>query len=574
MAGLINLGLGLSAAGGAIAQTAGHMALEEQKSQLDNNRLRLADSLLGAREHVARVETGQIAEGTSKKLSLIPQQVSIDTYLKSAGYANGLKDFGYDAPDEGGGSAAAAIPSSAGASSPTAAAAARPTFSDITLSPEGEINQPSASQPGSQQTPSNAPVITPIGGKGKVLGIPLPPGWTPQMAKLAGPDAITKAWAEFSKPGNLRPGSSLTYFDFATGKVRELYQQPNTPMGQLYDPESRSFVEIGNADAAIRKPKAIEAEIERQTHSANLAADDEHTMVPSYDATTGTTTQITRAEALRRSKGGADIVSPPAGSGPTQGAASPADGAFKMRDGSVIPPPPKVTNRVGGLQAEPSAAQKATQAIYSETIKGWNDAILPAAQAEQRFLAMAEALKSFQSGAWATAKVAIGRQLVASGLMTRAGVEELTAADPAKAQIIIKNNFGAALSVLGSSKLGRITQNEIFALQENLSNPKLEPEANLEISAQGVGIARFQQALANGWNTALNMGYNDPLTYQQEFMAANPLQKYIDQAKKEIGPLKGMPGNKGGGVDFGPAPPGIDPEDWKHSTAEQRALWK
>lgn len=38
-------------------------------------------------------------------------------------------------------------------------------------------------------------------------------------------------------------------------------------------------------------------------------------------------------------------------------------------------------------------------------------------------------------------------------------------------------------------------------------------------------------------------------------------------------PITTTPG-KGASADIGPPPPGIDPEDWKHSTPEQRLLWK
>ena len=144
-----------------------------------------------------------------------------------------------------------------------------------------------------------------------------------------------------------------------------------------------------------------------------------------------------------------------------------------------------------------------------------------------------------QSGAWATAKADIGKNLIAAGVPTDT-VNDILNTDPAKAEIIMKNNFGASLSTLSASKLGRITQNEIFAMQKNLANPDLQPEANLAIIGQGIGIARFQQHLANDWNQAIQLGYSDPATYQQAWIKANPLQKFIDDATKEIGPLKGM----------------------------------
>lgn len=62
-----DIGAGLSALGGAVAQTAGSAALEAQKADLDNQRIALADQLAGAREHVGRVETGLINQQAADK---------------------------------------------------------------------------------------------------------------------------------------------------------------------------------------------------------------------------------------------------------------------------------------------------------------------------------------------------------------------------------------------------------------------------------------------------------------------------------------------------------------------------
>ncbi len=539
--GLINIGAGISAVGESIARTAGIAALEEQRSQLETQKITLASQLAGQQYDVQ-----------AKRLALIPQQASIDAYLKATGYSGGLADFGMGGSSPADGAASPQPSSGAPATSPAAGSGGGAPVPAATGQPSTDQAAPSSQ--------TRAPVI--VDKSGKALGIALPPGMTAQQAAILGPAKLSEIWEKWSSPEAVRPGAALTYFNFSTGKQETLYQQPEMPKGTLYDQATNSIVQVRGGTAAIEASAGAESrgksqgelpaeltkigatgEQARTTAGFQKGLDVATDLVPSYDPATQTTTMVTKAEALARTKEGKGVTAPP-----VSGAAAPSqgnigqqnDGSFKTTDGTTIPAPPKTAATSGGFQSAPSEAQKATQSTYPEIIKGWQESVQPAAQAEQRFTAMADALKATQSGAWASTKAEIGRQLIAAG-MSADTVKNLTNIDdPAQAQIVLKNNFGAALSELGASKLGRITQNEIFALQKNLSNPDLEPGANLAIIAQGIGIARFQQHLANDWNTAIRMGYADPLTYQEQWMKANPLQKFIDGAAKEIGPLKGM----------------------------------
>jgi hypothetical protein len=58
---LINFGAGLSAMGSSVAQFAGNAAMTEQKAMLERQQALLADQLATAREHLGRVEAGDIA---------------------------------------------------------------------------------------------------------------------------------------------------------------------------------------------------------------------------------------------------------------------------------------------------------------------------------------------------------------------------------------------------------------------------------------------------------------------------------------------------------------------------------
>lgn len=84
--GLINLGAGLSAFGGAIAETAGHLALEQQKSDLERQALTLSSQLASERQHQQNVESGLPLDVAAKRLSLgISQARYNDLYGGDAG---------------------------------------------------------------------------------------------------------------------------------------------------------------------------------------------------------------------------------------------------------------------------------------------------------------------------------------------------------------------------------------------------------------------------------------------------------------------------------------------------------
>lgn len=547
---------GLSAMGASISSQAGAQGLEFMREQLEEQKLRLADQLAG----------GQY-DRQGKAAALVPQLQSIDKYLKMTGHAGGLADFGISpnvAPATG-----TAAPG--GQSSPSAAPQGKGLINSPASAPSAPDAAPQSSDSGGGSSagrdafPNGAPVVTPVGGKGKVLGLALPPGWTMEQAQIAGPAALAAAWEKWSTPQNVRSNAAITFFDFATGTQKSLYQQPDAPKGTLFDPSTKSFVKIGNADAAIagaaydeakgKAQGALPAELTkigatgaqtRETEGFKKGLDVATDLVPSYDPVTEVTTMVTKAEALKAARGGTGIKAPPAMGGDTviNTAGKPGvqkDGSYKTPSGTIIPPAPKLPAPEGGFQAAPSAADKATQETYAPIIKSWQDSVTPSVMAEQRFQAIAQAMKATETGAWASIKQDIAHSLMAHGVISADTAKSLLGADVGEAQIILKNNFGTALNTLSAARLGRITQNEIFAMQKNLPAIGNQPEANMAMIAQGIGTSRFQQALANDWNIARQRGYADPLTYEAEWVKANPLQGFIDNAQKEVGSLKGMP---------------------------------
>lgn len=182
--GMINIGAGLSALGSSVADTAGHMAIEQQKSNLETQKLQLADQLAGARAWSAPGVAESVAVG---KIGLEQKQAQAVAFQKLMG--------------EGGPGAPA---SSSGAS----AANTQPTTatSDATSS----SSAPSTSSEGSQSSAVQAP------------GLPqgfdvIPATVKTQMFNanaLGGPAAGLKVYSDWVEQQNKvfdqREGSRLT----------------------------------------------------------------------------------------------------------------------------------------------------------------------------------------------------------------------------------------------------------------------------------------------------------------------------------------------------------------------------
>lgn len=169
----------------------------------------------------------------------------------------------------------------------------------------------------------------------------------------------------------------------------------------------------------------------------------------------------------------------------------------------------------------------------------WADAMPSNTIAEQRALAIADALKATQSGHWAEEKADIAAKLKAIGLGGLASSQVF--GDPAAVQTALKDNFAATLEQIRAFT-SRPAAVEVTLASKNFANPNLQPEANLKIIAQTVGTMRWDRAMMSDWAEAKKLGWQDPQDYQRAWIAKNPIQPYIEKVTKEIGPLKGMKG--------------------------------
>jgi hypothetical protein len=112
--------------------------------------------------------------------------------------------------------------------------------------------------------------------------------------------------------------------------------------------------------------------------------------------------------------------------------------------------------------------------------------------------------------------------------------------DPGEVQQLIKDNFAASLATMKATGLTRWTQQELSSTSTNFANPNLQPIASFNIIAQDLGKLNQADALTQAWSIARKDGWSDPNSFAEKWYRANPLQSFVDRAKVQIGPFKGM----------------------------------
>jgi hypothetical protein len=218
--------------------------------------------------------------------------------------------------------------------------------------------------------------------------------------------------------------------------------------------------------------------------------------------------------------------------GPLSAPALPSGKPIVTEQGTTIPPATEQApiNRAG-------AYLKDALPEWSKTETAWSAALPNLSAADVQMNAIADALKKTQSGSFATDKADIAAKLKAVGIELPASVW----GDPAQVQIALKNNAVGTLNTLKGTT-SRFTQMEFDRISKALANPDLQPEAALSILSESLGQIHSGMAQANDWAAAKQAGWQNPIDFQRAWTKANPTQKFVDQAKAQIGPLKGMPG--------------------------------
>jgi hypothetical protein len=231
-----------------------------------------------------------------------------------------------------------------------------------------------------------------------------------------------------------------------------------------------------------------------------------------------------------------------------------------LPNGTILPPAKLQPSTSGQSIVQTREEQKIDATQEGEWYKGIGSATF----AENRLLAIADALKSFQSGQFQGNLADLRAKLSSVGIH----VPDSFAGDPAKAQQILKDNFSASVEMMKSTGLSRWTQQELASAQTAMANPNLEPAANHSIIAQAVGAIRWERGMQDAYAQAKQYGWTKPNAFQLYYAQQNPLGPVVEQTKKELGPFKGMPQPPSPGTTYSPA---TEPRKLRWNPATGRA---
>ncbi len=452
--------------------------------------------------------------------------------------------------------------------------------------PQGGMGMPA----GATRTPGGAPMPSMAGGPAPMSpagmpagpsGVPTPPpGMSPVVAGIMaqalglsgyqaqkfvadsmpeGPDkelaeaAAVHTGTGFSPASDIRPGAVMNNYNWRTGKLEQGFRNPVLGEGETVDANNNVSLMHGAADALATR-KNIEAEATGNQARKTAA-------FGNYLGTGGL--------GMGTAGGGLTGGPAPAGGGGGAGGAAPAPKApssVTTQPGGVAQtdatpdkvPQGFIPTEHGTMLPDPSQAApiargekyvEARQEQWAKTENEWNEAQKSNYLGEQRALAIADALKKVQSGAWATNKAEIVAGLKSAGIPIPADIGN----DPAQVQIALKDAFGSAMEQV-KALTARPAASELVLALKNFANPNLQPEANQKILAQVVGQMRWERSLLDDWAAAKALPpakngatWQDPQDFSRVWRKGNNIQGFIDQAEKDIGPLMGMdhgPGSK------------------------------
>lgn len=205
----------------------------------------------------------------------------------------------------------------------------------------------------------------------------------------------------------------------------------------------------------------------------------------------------------------------------------------------------------GPIDRSPASLKENIPA-WQKTVAGWNTGLKAAQEADQRLATVETALKTVQSGWGTTQKAAVNAAAKSLGLP-----EILPNAKPADVEKIFHEASIETLKRLQATMQGtgsRIAVAEFNTLTKQGLNPDLQPEANLQMIAEDRGALRQSMDLPRDWAMAKSQyGWENPQAFERAWYDKNGLSGYVNTTKKEIGPLKGMEGNRAGPAGAKPA---------------------
>lgn len=159
---------------------------------------------------------------------------------------------------------------------------------------------------------------------------------------------------------------------------------------------------------------------------------------------------------------------------------------------------------------------------------------------------IAEAYQTSQAGTLIAQYPDIANKLIGLGIIDKAGtVKDVGEFQRVSSDLITEtmNQIKAANS--GSSQ-SRILSSEFQGLVQKMADPHLQPDAIHDILGVSTGFANYNSDQVQGWNkigglgNRLANGYTlRPTDYERQFGSTHDLTDYINQAKQQMGPMKG-----------------------------------
>ena len=343
------------------------------------------------------------------------------------------------------------------------------------------------------------------------------PGANPRLqGDIAGAKARAEAAAAYGKPE----------FNVGLQRLLGLTSQAAKDMGVLTD--QGTFAPIPNYSEAMAARAGDTAEAQQQAQLRREQAMSRFNVDPNA-VTTPTPSAPGTPTVPRQGPGYTEVL-------PTQ-------------RGTVIPPITAAAPIVGS--PKDLEVQQTGKGGWAETQNTWNTNLEALRKVNQTALAVAQVMKSYQTGAFAGELSDIRAKLKAVGIDLPASI----AGDPAAAQKIIKDNFSQTITSLkGFDSNPAVYQ--IKLAFENWANTNLQPEANLAILAKSAGTADWQEQMVHDFAEAKRYGWRNPHDFMRVWgsQPENSLQAFIDRAATKIGPLAGAAPPQGAGTGL---PPGL-----------------
>lgn len=206
--------------------------------------------------------------------------------------------------------------------------------------------------------------------------------------------------------------------------------------------------------------------------------------------------------------------------------------------GTVLPPPPPSQGYSGlGTSTGPSATRESSLKSWREEADKDYEAIPSMTEAQQRVLTIGKAFQQIKTGYGTTTLATI------NAMMRKVGLPDITGDDPGQVQIGLKSAFGEVLDTMKEAHMSRPAFAQVKMATENFAHPDLQALANGSILAQTYGVLDHLKQSTLDFRDASKMPgknkWEDPDDFRAQWMQKNPLQGYIDNAHKLMGPLKG-----------------------------------